>query len=193
MYPLPASRFASLLSDLGSPTSDLPVREALPVLAAALAAHNRAVLVAPPGAGKTTLVPLALLDAPWRQDGRVIVLEPRRLAARAAAARMAHLIGERVGETVGYRVRMDAAVSARTRVEVVTEGPYRFSRNPMYVGLSLLYVGIALWTHALWALPLLPLVLWGLWRRVIRREERYLAAAFGADYAAYTRRVRRWL
>jgi ATP-dependent helicase HrpB len=122
MYPLPASRFASLLSDLGSPTSDLPVREALPVLAAALAAHNRAVLVAPPGAGKTTLVPLALLDAPWRQDGRVIVLEPRRLAARAAAARMAHLIGERVGETVGYRVRMDAAVSARTRVEVVTEG-----------------------------------------------------------------------
>ena len=79
-------------------------------------------LVAPPGAGKTTLVPLALLDAPWRGDGRIVMLEPRRLATRAAAARMAVLLGEPVGRTVGYRTRLDAAVSAATRIEVVTEG-----------------------------------------------------------------------
>ena len=77
--------------------------------------------------------------------------------------------------------------------QIVSSGPYRFSRNPMYVGMSLLYVALALWTHALWALPLLPFVLWGLWRIVIRREERYLAAAFGIAYTEYTRRVRRWL
>ncbi len=115
-------RQTALATSMRPAFPDLPVRDALPALLAALAGHPCAVLVAPPGAGKTTLVPLALLDAPWRADGRVIVLEPRRLAARAAAARMAHLLGERVGETVGYRVRMDAAVTARTRVEVVTEG-----------------------------------------------------------------------
>jgi ATP-dependent helicase HrpB len=82
------------------------------------------VLVAPPGAGKTTLVPLALLDEPWIAGGRIIVLEPRRLAARAAAARMAQTLGEAVGETVGFRVRMQSKVSARTRIEVVTEGVF---------------------------------------------------------------------
>ncbi|MBZ9937079.1 ATP-dependent helicase HrpB [Mesorhizobium sp. BR1-1-16] len=103
---------------------NLPVEEALPALKAALAAGRNAVLVAPPGAGKTTRVPLALLDAPWRGDGRIILLEPRRLAARAAAARMAATLGEEVGRTVGYRVRMERRVSAATRIEVVTEGVF---------------------------------------------------------------------
>ncbi len=102
----------------------LPINDALPALHAALAAGPYAVLVAPPGAGKTTRVPLALLDAPWRGDGRIIMLEPRRLAARAAAAQMARLLGEAVGDTVGYRVRMDAKISARTRIEIVTEGVF---------------------------------------------------------------------
>jgi ATP-dependent helicase HrpB len=80
---------------------DLPVSEALPALAKALADNNSAVLVAPPGAGKTTLVPLALLDAPWRGNGKIILLEPRRLAARAAARRVASRLGEERGETGG--------------------------------------------------------------------------------------------
>ncbi len=105
----------------------LPVAEVLPELLARLAERPNAVLVAPPGAGKTTLVPLALLrataaEAPWRRGGRIVVLEPRRLAARAAATRMAFLLGEPVGRTVGYRTRLDSAVSDATRVEVVTEG-----------------------------------------------------------------------
>lgn len=100
----------------------LPVTDALPALHQALAAASNAVLVAPPGAGKTTIVPLSLLDAPWRGDGRIVVLEPRRLAARAAASRMAHLLGETVGQTAGFRTRLESAVSAATRIEVVTEG-----------------------------------------------------------------------
>jgi ATP-dependent helicase HrpB len=104
--------------------SPLPIDDALPRLTAALAAAPCAVLVAPPGAGKTTRVPLALLDAKWRGDGRIVMLEPRRLAARAAARRMAQTLGEAVGETVGYRVRLDAKVSKRTRIEVVTEGVF---------------------------------------------------------------------
>ncbi|MDI1284750.1 MAG: ATP-dependent helicase HrpB [Reyranella sp.] len=100
----------------------LPVDEALPRLQAALAAGNAAVLVAPPGAGKTTRVPLALLDAPWLNGRRIIMQEPRRLAARAAARRMAGTLGEAVGETVGYRVRFDSKVGPRTRIEVVTDG-----------------------------------------------------------------------
>ena len=102
----------------------LPIRDILPQLQATLEAHTAAVIVAPPGAGKTTVVPLALLDATWRGDGRIILLEPRRLAARAAAERMAASLGEQVGETVGFRVRMQSKVSARTRVEVVTEGVF---------------------------------------------------------------------
>lgn len=102
----------------------LPIHEALPALQAALAERTTAVLVAPPGAGKTTVVPLALLQAPWRGDERILVLEPRRLAARAAAARMASTLGEAVGATVGYRVRLEAKVSTATRVEVVTEGVF---------------------------------------------------------------------
>ncbi len=101
---------------------DLPVTETLPTLQAFLTESSNAVLVAPPGAGKTTLVPLALLDAPWCVGARVVMLEPRRLATRAAAARMASLLGEEPGQTVGFRTRLDAAVSAATRIEVVTEG-----------------------------------------------------------------------
>src|SRR6201994_1523605 len=102
----------------------LPIHEALAPLKAALADSACAVLVAPPGAGKTTVVPLALMDEPWAEGGKIIVMEPRRLAARAAADRMAKTLGERAGETVGFRVRMQSRVSARTRVEVVTEGVF---------------------------------------------------------------------
>jgi ATP-dependent helicase HrpB len=102
----------------------LPVHEVLPELKAALAAGAAAVLVAPPGAGKTTVVPLELLDQPWLAGRRIILLEPRRLAARAAAERMASTLGESAGETVGFRVRMQSKVSARTRIEVVTEGVF---------------------------------------------------------------------
>src|SRR3954470_17506929 len=100
----------------------LPVDEALPRLKAVLAERTAAVLVAPPGAGKTTRVPLALLDAPWLGGRKIVMQEPRRLAARAAARRMAATLGEPVGETVGYRVRLDSKVGPRTRVEVVTDG-----------------------------------------------------------------------
>ncbi|WP_428674090.1 ATP-dependent helicase HrpB [Reyranella sp.] len=100
----------------------LPVDEALPRLEAVLAERSAAVLVAPPGAGKTTRVPLALLDAPWLGGRKIVMQEPRRLAARAAARRMAETLGEPVGETVGYRVRFDSRVGPRTRIEVVTDG-----------------------------------------------------------------------
>ena len=100
----------------------LPIDAVLDDLARTLDGHNVAVLVAPPGAGKTTRVPLALLDAPWAANKKIIVLEPRRIAARASAERMAHTLGERVGETVGYRVRFGSKVSRATRIEVVTEG-----------------------------------------------------------------------
>jgi ATP-dependent helicase HrpB len=100
----------------------LPIDAVLDELARTLAGHNAAVLVAPPGAGKTTRVPLALLDAPWLKGRKIIVLEPRRIAARASAERMAKTLGERAGETVGYRVRFGSKVSRATRIEVVTEG-----------------------------------------------------------------------
>ncbi|HKG84788.1 MAG TPA: ATP-dependent helicase HrpB, partial [Beijerinckiaceae bacterium] len=102
----------------------LPIDEALPDLAAALATRANAVLVAPPGAGKTTRVPLALLDEPWVAGRKLIVLEPRRLAARAAADRMAATLGEAVGETVGLRVRLGSKIGRRTRIEVVTDGVF---------------------------------------------------------------------
>jgi ATP-dependent helicase HrpB len=100
----------------------LPIDAVLDELARTLAGRNAAVLVAPPGAGKTTRVPLALLDEPWTKNKKIIVLEPRRIAARASAERMAKTLGERAGETVGYRVRFGSKVSRATRIEVVTEG-----------------------------------------------------------------------
>jgi len=106
------------------PPSGLPIDEALPGLKAALSQGSAAVLVAPPGAGKTTVVPLELLAESWLAGGKIIVLEPRRLAARAAAERMAATLGEPVGQTVGFRVRMQSKVSAATRIEVVTEGVF---------------------------------------------------------------------
>lgn len=108
-----------------SDSAPLPIEAALPALRAALAERNAAVLVAPPGAGKTTRVPLALLREAWLGDRKkIILLEPRRLAARGAAERMAGTLGERVGDTVGLRVRLGSKVSARTRIEVVTEGVF---------------------------------------------------------------------
>ncbi|ESQ76281.1 ATP-dependent helicase HrpB [Asticcacaulis sp. AC402] len=100
----------------------LPVEEIFPPLKAFLRDSVTAVIIAPPGAGKTTGVPLALLDEPWLAGQSIVLLEPRRLAARAAAARMAETLGEPVGQTVGFRVRGESKMSARTRIEVVTEG-----------------------------------------------------------------------
>ncbi|KYZ78121.1 ATP-dependent helicase [Anaerosporomusa subterranea] len=100
----------------------LPIGELLPALLDTLAIHTNAVLTAPPGSGKTTRIPLALLNAPWLAGRRILMLEPRRLATRAAAHYMASLLGESVGETVGYRMRLDTKVGKNTRIEVVTEG-----------------------------------------------------------------------
>ena len=102
--------------------SGLPIDEALPELRRALASHTSAVLTAPPGAGKSTVVPLVLLDEPWAAGKRILMLEPRRLAARAVASRMAQTLDQAVGRTVGYRMRMDTRVSRDTRIEVVTGG-----------------------------------------------------------------------
>jgi ATP-dependent helicase HrpB len=102
--------------------SGLPIDQALPELRRALQGHASAVLTAPPGAGKSTVVPLALLDEPWAVGKRILMLEPRRLAARAVALRMAQTLAEAVGRTVGYRMRLDTRVSRDTRIEVVTEG-----------------------------------------------------------------------
>jgi ATP-dependent helicase HrpB len=100
----------------------LPILEALPALGAALASRPAAVLEAPPGAGKSTVVPLALLEAPWLAGRKIVMLEPRRLAARAVAARLAATLGEPVGRRVGYRMRLDTRIGRETRIEVVTEG-----------------------------------------------------------------------
>jgi len=104
--------------------SGLPIDEALAPLRAALLHGRNAVLSAPPGAGKSTVVPLALLDEPWARGRRIVMLEPRRLAARAVATRMAATLGEGVGGTVGYRMRLETRVSGATRIEVVTEGVF---------------------------------------------------------------------
>jgi ATP-dependent helicase HrpB len=118
----------------------LPIDAALPELTAALAARNVAVLVAPPGAGKSTRVPLVLAREPWAREKKIIVLEPRRLAARAAATRMAMTLGEQVGETVGYRVRFGSKISRATRIEVVTEGVFtrRVLEDPGLEGVAAL-------------------------------------------------------
>jgi ATP-dependent RNA helicase HrpB len=101
---------------------ELPVTQVLPDIKKHLSNHNRLILQAPPGAGKTTLVPLALLNQPWLENKQIIMLEPRRLATRNAAARMAYLLGEKLGETVGYQIRQDKCYSQKTRILVVTEG-----------------------------------------------------------------------
>ena len=100
----------------------LPINAVLPEIKNTLNKHTRLVLQAPPGAGKTTAVPIALLDQEWLADKQIILLEPRRLAARNAAARMAFLLNEKVGESVGYQIRQDNCFSDKTKILVVTEG-----------------------------------------------------------------------
>ncbi len=159
-------------------SSALPVADALPALADALAAGN-AVLVAPPGAGKTTMAPLHLLG---RLPGRIVMLEPRRLAARAAATRMSALLGEAVGNTVGYRTRLDSAVSAATRIEVVTEGLLvrRLTADPGLDGVGLVILDEV---HER-ALPAdLALALCLDLQRQLRPELRLLAMSATADGA----------
>ncbi|MDU9391261.1 ATP-dependent helicase HrpB [Pseudomonas sp. zfem002] len=118
----------------------LPIDVVLPALREALGQRHEAVLEAPPGAGKTTRVPLALLDEPWLAGQTILMLEPRRLAARAAAERLASELGEKVGETVGYRIRLDSKVGPKTRFEVVTEGilARRLQDDPALDGVGLL-------------------------------------------------------
>ena len=119
---------------------DYPALAALPALREALAMPGgRAVLAAPPGSGKTTVVPLALLDEPWLTAKKIVMLEPRRVAARASAARMASLLGEKSGETVGYQVRFERKIGPATRIEVITEGllTRRLQADPELPGVGL--------------------------------------------------------
>lgn len=118
---------------------NLPVQEALPELKSALAVHTRAVLQAPPGAGKTTIVPLALMDEAWLEGKMIIMLEPRRLAARNAASRMADLLGEKAGERIGYQIRNERCHGKKTRILVVTEGilTRRLQSDPALEGVGL--------------------------------------------------------
>ena len=117
---------------------NLPIEEALPALMQALSVRTEAVLLAPPGAGKTTRVPLALLDASWLAGRKIVMQEPRRIAARAAARRMAQTLGEAVGDTVGYRVRLDNRIGPATRIEVVTDGLFlrRLQADPTLDGVG---------------------------------------------------------
>ncbi len=118
----------------------LPIESVLPALRDALSARNEVVLEAAPGAGKTTRVPIALLEEPWLADQTIVMLEPRRLAARAAAERLASELGESVGQTVGYRIRLESKVGPQTRIEVVTEGilTRRLQDDPALDGVGLL-------------------------------------------------------
>ncbi|MGH7713507.1 MAG: ATP-dependent helicase HrpB [Gemmatimonadaceae bacterium] len=163
----------------------LPIDETLPRLRDTLRRTTSAVLVAPPGAGKTTRVPLALLDEPWLAGSKLLMLEPRRLAARAAAHYMAQLLNERVGETVGYRVRMDSRIGPRTRIEVVTEGVLTriLAEDPTLDGISLVIfdefherslhadAGLALALHS---------------RNLVRADLRVLVMSATLDAAAVT-------
>src|SRR5665647_141074 len=123
MLPLPTTRFPPLYAHLTTTVHlpSLPILHILPELKSALV-HGSAVVSAPPGSGKTTILPLALLDEPWLAGKKILILEPRRLAARTAAARMALILGEKVGQTVGYQIRFDRQISPDTRIEVLTEG-----------------------------------------------------------------------
>ena len=136
---------------LPAPANDLPIADVIDDLRLALDGSDNVVLEAPPGAGKTTVVPLALLDEQWLAGRKILVLEPRRMAARAAAARMAQLLDENPGDTVGYRIRLDTCVTEATRIEVITEGilARRLQGDPaLMLGLS--------WELTLVALALLP-------------------------------------
>ncbi|GAA0580829.1 ATP-dependent helicase HrpB [Craurococcus roseus] len=175
------------MPDLPDPTIGLPVREALPALLSALREGPNAVLVAPPGAGKTTLVPLVLRDEPWAADGKILVLEPRRVAARAAARRMADLVGEDApGGTVGLATRLDRAVSAATRVEVVTEGLLvrRLQSDPGLEGVAAVLFDEA---HERNLDTDLALALCLDLQRALRPELRLLAMSATIDGAAFAR------
>jgi len=166
---------------------DLPVAEALPALREALRAGSNAVLVAPPGAGKTTLVPLVLKDEPWAGGGRILVLEPRRVAARAAARRMADMIGESApGGTIGIATRLDRAFSDRTRVEVVTEGLLvrRLQSDPGLDGVAAVLFDEA---HERNIDTDLALALCLDLQRALRPELRLLAMSATLDGAAFAR------
>ena len=120
--------------------TELPINDVLKDLCTALCEHDAVVLEAPPGAGKTTVVPLALLGEDWLRQQKIVMLEPRRMAARAAAERMALSLGEKAGQTVGYRVRLDTRVSAATRIEVIIEGilTRMLQSDPSLEGIGLL-------------------------------------------------------
>lgn len=139
MPPLPLNPSAERAAAQFLASSALPVLSSIDELRGALRDAGRAVLAAPPGSGKTTAVPLALLKEPWLQGQKILVLEPRRVAARAAAARMASLLGEAVGHTVGYQIRFERKISAHTRIEVITEGllTRRLQADPELPGVGL--------------------------------------------------------